>query len=143
MQNTSREYQGEMSCSWQEIEYLVKDLALQISKSGKRYDCILGITNGGIIPAKLVSRELGIDVIQFIPIRNKEIIKPEMPTLHPDRNYLVIDDILDTGDTFRKVSDALSGSTCDFSFCMSRHEQNVGLSPKVLNHKKWIVFPWE
>lgn len=143
MQNGSPAHQGEISCSWHEIESLVKDLALQIKKSGKRYDCILGITNGGIIPAKLLSRELGIDAIQFIPVRNKAIIKSEMPILHPDKKYLVIDDIYDTGDTFCKAADALGGFSCDFSFCMSRHEQDAGLSPKVLNHEKWIVFPWE
>jgi uncharacterized protein len=143
VQSRSPAYQGGISCSWQEVESLVKELALQIRKSGKRYDCILGITNGGVIPAKLLSRELGIDAIQFIPIRNKAIVKPEMPILHPDKKYLVIDDIYDTGDTFRKVADALSGFACDFSFCMSRHEQDVGLSPRVLNHEKWVVFPWE
>jgi uncharacterized protein len=136
-------YQGEISCSWQEIESLVKDLALQTRKSGKRYDCILGITNGGIIPAKLLSRELGINMIQFIPVRSKAIIKSEMPILQTNKHYLVVDDIYDTGDTYRKVADALSGFACDFSFCMSRHEQGVGLSPKVLNHEKWVVFPWE
>ena len=143
MQNGSPAYQGEVSCNWEEIEQLVKELALQIRKAGKRHDCILGITNGGIIPAKLLSRELGIDAIQFIPIRSKEIIKSEMPVLHSDKKYLVIDDIYDTGDTFRKVTDALGGFACDFCFCMSRHEQDVGLSPKVLNYEKWVVFPWE
>ncbi len=143
MEIGSPAYQGEVSCSWQEIESLVKELALQIRKSGKKYDCILGITNGGIIPTKLLSRELTIDAIQFIPVRNKAIIKDEMPTLHENKRYLVIDDIYDTGDTYRKVKDALQGFTCDFYFCMSRRDQDAGLSPKVLNHDKWIVFPWE
>jgi len=143
VETRSPTYQGEVSCSWLEIESLVKELALQIRKSGRKYDGILGITNGGIIPAKLLSRELGVDTIQFIPVRNKAMIKAEMPILQANKRYVVVDDIYDTGDTYRKVADALTGFACDFCFCMSRRDQDVGLSPKVLNHDKWIVFPWE
>jgi hypoxanthine phosphoribosyltransferase len=113
---------------------------LQANKS--KYDAILGITNGGIVPAKLLSRELGIDAIQFVPMRNKTVIKSEMPVLDTNRRYLVIDDIYDTGDTFRKVAQALAGFNCDFAFCMSRYKSH-GITAKVLDHNRWIVFPWE
>jgi hypothetical protein len=33
---------------------------------------------------------------------------------------------------------------CDFAFLMSRYKNsNASLVAKVLNHEKWIVFPWE
>ena len=80
-------------CSWEEIELLVKKLALKIHTSQKKYQIILGITNGGIIPARLIARELGIDHIQFIPVRNKEIQTDEMPQLHRGNKYLLIDEI--------------------------------------------------
>ncbi|MEW6604953.1 MAG: phosphoribosyltransferase family protein [Thermoproteota archaeon] len=133
---------GEQICSWQEIERLVKDIATQVKKSGTRYSCILAITRGGIVPARLLSRELGIDMIQFIPVRNKTVIKSEMPFLDTSKRYLVIDDIYDTGDTWRVVAHALSGFNCDFCFCMSRHK-SYGITAMVLDHNKWIVFPWE
>jgi hypoxanthine phosphoribosyltransferase len=135
-------YHGEESCSWQEIERLVQEIALQVNKSGVKYDCILGITNGGIIPAKLLSRELGLDAIQFVPVRNKTMIKAEMPALDAGKKYLVIDDIYDTGDTYSKVAGALKDFRCDFCFCMSRHRSR-GITGKVLDHNRWIVFPWE
>jgi uncharacterized protein len=135
-------YQGEESCSWQEIERLVKEIALHVNKSGAKYDCILGIANGGIIPAKLLSRELGLDAIQLVPVRNKNIVKAEMPALNINKRYLVIDDIYDTGDTYSKVAGALKDFRCDFCFCMSRHKSR-GITGEVLNHNRWIVFPWE
>lgn len=133
---------GEETCSWQEIENLVREIAIQVKKSGTRYDCILAITRGGIVPARLLSRELGIDTMQFIPVRNKTVIKSEMPALDIGKQYLVIDDIYDTGDTFHKVTNALNGFNCDYCFCMSRYKSH-GITGKVLDHNRWIVFPWE
>lgn len=138
--NSPKEY-----CNWEEIELLTKIVTDKIRRSNKRYDAILGITNGGIIPARLMARELNIDYIQLIPVRHKKLYKEEMPLLLKDKKYLVIDEIYDTGDTFFKVYDALKIFDCDFAFLMSRYEHNsrgiyIG---KVLNHNNWIVFPWE
>jgi uncharacterized protein len=132
-------------CSWEEVESLTKIVADKIRSSNKTYDSILGITNGGIIPARLMARELNINYIQFIPVRNKNLYKAEMPTLLKDKKYLIVDEIYDTGDIFSKVYDAVRIFDCDFAFLMSRYEHNsrgtyIG---KVLNHDKWIVFPWE
>ena len=52
--------------------------------------------------------------------------------------------IYDTGNTFFKVSDALSEFNCDFVFLISRYkDSNAKTVAKVLNHNKWVVFPWE
>ena len=137
-----QEIEGEQFCSWQEIEQLVKEVAVQVRKSGARYDCILGIAKGGIVPAMLLSRELNIGAIQLVPVRDKNVVKSEMPILDGSKRYLVIDDIYDTGNTYRKVVDALQDVTCDFCFCMSRYKSH-GITAKVLEHRMWIVFPWE
>lgn len=134
--------EGDEACSWQEIERLVREIAIQVKKSGAGYDCILAVTRGGIIPARLLSRDLEIDTIQFIPVRNKTVITSEMPALDVGKRYLVIDDIYDTGETYRKVANVLDGFNCDYSFCMSRYERH-GITGKVLDHDRWIVFPWE
>jgi uncharacterized protein len=138
-ETSPREY-----CSWEEIELLVKKLTLKIQVSQKKYEIILGITNGGIIPARLMARELGIDHIQFIPVRNKEIQNDEMPILHKGIKYLLIDEIYDTGNIFSKVYGALKGFDCDFAFLMSRYtHQHLDFVAKILNHDLWVVFPWE
>jgi hypoxanthine phosphoribosyltransferase len=132
-------------CSWHEIESLTKIVADKIRRLNKTYNAILGITNGGIIPARLMAHELNIDHIQLIPVRHKKLYKEEMPLLFNDKKYLIIDEIYDTGETFFKVYDAVRIFDCEFAFLMSRYEHNrrgtyIG---KVLNHNNWIVFPWE
>jgi hypoxanthine phosphoribosyltransferase len=60
------------------------------------------------------------------------------------KKYLIVDDIYDTGNTFSKVFDSLRGFDCDFEFLMSRYsDSNAILVAKILNHNKWVVFPWE
>lgn len=127
--------QGKQICSWQEIESLVKEIAVQVKKSGVRYSCILAIAKGGMVPARLLSRELGIDTIQLVPVHNKNLVKSEMPVLDTSKRYLVIDDIYDTGDTCHKVAHALAGFNCDFCFCISRYRSH-GITAKVLDHSK-------
>src|SRR6266704_6642853 len=77
-------------CSWGEVELLTRLVAGKLKKSNKIYDVILGITNGGIIPARLMARELDINHIQFIPIKDKKIQNDKMPQLLKDEKYLII-----------------------------------------------------
>ena len=133
--------EGREPCSWFEILYLVKELARKVGE--RKYDCILGIANGGIIPAKLLAEELRIDTIQLVPVREKQVILSEVPKLDKKKRYLVIDDIYDTGATYGKVAETLRQFDCDYAFCMSRYDQSVGLYGRILNHNRWIVFPWE
>ena len=136
--------------SWRQIELLIKTVADKILRSNKRYDAILGITNGGIIPARLIARELDINHISFIPFRSKKLHKEEMPSLLESKKYLVIDDIYDTGNIFSVASNEVGKFNCDFAFLVRRFADDGGggcsgetYVGEILNHKKWIVFPWE
>jgi uncharacterized protein len=137
---------------WTRIEFLVKNVTNKIQSSNKKYDAILGITNGGIIPARLIARELDINHILFIPIRNKKLHKEEMSPLFDNQAYIVIDDIYDTGNTYSIVDHETEKFDCDFAFLVRRFSANnddsIGCDGKIfvgeiLNHKRWIVFPWE
>lgn len=136
--------------SWRQIELLIKTVADKILRSNKRYDAILGITNGGIIPARLIARELDINHISFIPFRSGKLHKEEMHPLLASKKYLVIDDIYDTGNIFSVASNEVGKFNCDFAFLVRRFADDDGgggggetYVGEILNHKKWIVFPWE
>ena len=138
-------------CSWGDVRTLTQIVASKIQRSNKKYDIILGITNGGIIPARLIALELDIDHIQLIPVRNKKLYFEEMPQLVTDKKYLIVDEIYDTGETFFKVKYAMQDFDCDYAFLMRRFNDTIdddtghetSFTGKILNHDKWIVFPWE
>ena len=130
---------------WNDIENLVKKTALKIKKNNKKYDLIMGIKNGGIIPAILISRELDINDIEFITIRKNKIFT--FNKFHKDKKYLlIIDEIYDTGKTFSIVNEYFKRFEYDYACLVSRYripDNNKIVTGKVLNHKRWIVFPWE
>lgn len=68
-----------------------------------------------------MARELCIENIQLIPVRNNALDLKEMPVLLKEKKYLIIDEIYDTGSTFVKVYDTVKIFRCDFSFLFSRH----------------------
>ena len=132
---------------WYDIENLVKKTVLNIKKINKKYDLIIGIKNGGIIPTILIARELDINYIEFITIKRNKILK--FNKFHKDKkSLLIIDDIYDTGKTFSIVNEYFKRYELEYDYAclVSRYRilhNNKIVTGKVLNHNKWIVFPWE
>jgi hypoxanthine phosphoribosyltransferase len=135
------------SLDWDDIENLVKKTVLNIKKNNKKYDLIIGIKKGGIIPAILISRELDIKDIEFITIRKDKIFK--INKFYKGIKYLlIIDEIYDTGKTFSIVNEYFKRFELEYDYAclVSRYripDNNKIVIGKVLNHKKWIIFPWE
>ena len=132
--------------NWNDIENLVKKTALKIKEHNKEYDLIVSIKNGGIIPAKLISRELNINDIDFISVKTDQIFTSN--NFPRNKKYLVIDDIYDTGKTFSTVNKFFNSFEYDYACLVSRYRitDNNGkiiMIGEILNHNKWIVFPWE
>ena len=130
---------------WNNIENLVKKTALKIKENNKKYDLIIGIKNGGIIPAKLISRELNINNIDFISVKMNQIFTSS--NFPRNKKYLLIDDIYDTGKTFFTVNKFFNSFDFDYACLVSRYRITDNNSKiiigEILNHNKWIVFPWE
>jgi uncharacterized protein len=114
----SEDSSSKQYCSWQEVEILGEKVVHAIRRLHKKHDLVLAITNGGVIPGSLIARELNLNHIQLIPIRNKKLHVEEMLPLLKGRRYLVVDDIYDTGYTFNRVCDMVKEFDCDLAFLM-------------------------
>jgi hypoxanthine phosphoribosyltransferase len=100
----------EILLSWNDIDRMVKVICQKIkSKIGnhlEKYE-IIAITNGGIIPATIISYNLAIKNIHLFPIIDKKIIHNKIPILKTTKKYLLIDEIYDTGKTLKKTAKCL------------------------------------
>src|SRR3990170_3540185 len=76
--------------SWKEIDTLTKLLSDKIKATGKKFNSISTITRGGLVPSRLMADRLDINEIQVD--KNKVT-----------SDSLFVDDIYDSGDTFKKV----------------------------------------
>src|SRR5215210_662333 len=101
----------EIIVSWDDIDELVESTCLKIMAKLdnvlEEYE-IIAITNGGIIPATMVSYNLGIKNISLFSMIDKKVIHSKIPQLDTAKKYLLIDEIYDTGKTLGKTSICLA-----------------------------------
>ena len=114
--------------TWEEIEELVDLLAKQIAQSGYQIEYIFGLQRGGLIPAVLLSHKLGIPMTQ-------ELTR---------QNTLIVDDICDSGETFKEFF--LEYPHSIFA-CLHFKPHTSCFKPEFSSNKflsdAWIVYPWE
>ncbi|MDE1872416.1 MAG: phosphoribosyltransferase [Thaumarchaeota archaeon] len=134
MTKTRSQWKGSSFRTWSDIEVDVKILAEEIKRTGFRFDKIATISRGGLIPARLLADHLD--------IKNVFVDKNKIPA-----KTLFIDDIYDSGKTFRKIMSRVKfPDNFVYATLMARRKTRY---PKQLIYAKktksteYIVFPWE
>lgn len=117
--------QVHQNISWEEVDNLCEKIATEIKQLKKPLESIYPIQRGGLVPAAILSRKLG------LPINtNKCDVGPYS---------LIVDDISDSGETLKPYKGL-------HIVCLHhRHStESVPLvSGQILLDETWIVYPWE
>ncbi len=139
--------------SWAEFERLVEELVSKIEASNQTYDIIIGIARGGIPAALEIANRLNLK-IDFVTIKSylndhtkqKPKILSKLIEKVENRRILIVDDIIDSGDTMETIIEWLNQqkpesieTTALFVKPWSKFipTYTVGVV------KEWIIFPWE
>ena len=120
---------------WFEIESLVNHLCEKINSHDKKYQNILGLQRGGLIPAVMVSHILGIPMVKG--------------NITPDT--LIIDDICDSGETLKQIVDkyqTLYKEPFNLDSAVLHYKPHTScfeptLWSKRWSNSNWINYPWE
>lgn len=120
--------------TWSDIESCVTTLSDEIKKTGFEFDAIATISRGGLVPARLVADHFNIKKI----LVDKNII--------PKRT-LFVDDIYDSGDTFKKII-PLAVDPKNFVYATLVVRKGVRCPKQLVYAKKtrgqeYVVFPWD
>lgn len=101
-------------CDWNQVYIYIANIVNKIS----RPDLIIGIAGGGIIPASMIARQLKMYNITYIGLKSysdhnvqNEIqmyLEPDLSKQDVNQNVLIVDDILDTGNTFKYMHEYLT-----------------------------------
>lgn len=142
--------------SWADVERLV---ATALRALPGRYDSLLVITRGGMVPACLISERTRIrDILcaAVVLYDEEERVLPTPRFLRfPDdrhvagRRILVVDDVWDSGSTIVAVRDRLRAAGARVDVCVlhykPRRNRFPGDGPDVYAEETdaWIVYPWE
>ena len=139
--------------SWPEYGFLAEALAEKVHSSGKRFDLVVGVARGGMPVAMVVSDHLNVridfvNVKSYVGIGERGVPKI-ISTLTEGiagKNILIVDDLIDHGDTMMVVEQYLSGQgpkllevAVLFKKPWTKFEPDYYL--EVVD--RWVVFPFE
>lgn len=145
-----------------EHKKLVTHILRQIAKDGERFDVVVGVARGGLVPATLISQYLD---IPLIPLKwslrdhttsdNIGSLTEIQTALSKGQRVLVVDDICDEGTTLKQIWDALEWPSIDLDAHARAAALVYNLGGKIfepdfvgieINKSEkdvWVEFPWE
>ena len=161
-----------MSKSFLTWEKIQKDCKLLADKlSNENFSCIIGIANGGMIPAALLAKYLKVDKLLAANLKSyqedkpregahstEDIVKvisfPSWIDLKKEDRVLIVDDLADTGLTLREVMKLQNIINWEreekndrWVYATLYYKPKTTVKPNYtveeFDNDEWIVFPWE
>ena len=140
---------------WKDIEGQVYNIADKIyNENLPKYDTILAIARGGLIPAQMLAYILNIKQVQMLGVKSRDndgkVDYYGGPKLAG--NVLIVDDINDSGLTFSAVSTYISLGVwyenidvITYAALIKRHNTNFedGIYGTIAKNEHWYFFPWD
>ena len=148
MSNTNT-YDKSFPVSWEEIHRNSKALAWRLSEL-KPYKGIIAVTRGGLVPAAIVARELDIRLIDTFCVlsysqKNKGDVKilKESSVANNGENWLIVDDLVDTGETIKAIRSSLPNAHYATVYAKPSGREQVDTFITEVSQDTWIYFPWD
>jgi len=142
--------------SWDQFHRDARALTWRLS-GDQKWQAIVCVTRGGLVPAAIVARELGIRMIETICVASYQNYKEqgELKVLKPvsqdivnlgggeGAGVLVIDDLVDTGRTARLVREMLPKAHYATLYSKPMGRPIVDTFITEVSQDTWIYFPWD
>lgn len=139
--------------SWEELHRVARALAHELGAIGP-WKGIVAIARGGMVPAAIVARELGIRAVEVVasasyenrrrgPIAILSDVGALKQTCGDGSGWLVIDDIADTGNTMQAVRRILPRAHAAAIYVKPAGRSSVDSFIREAEQDSWIEFPWD
>ncbi|MCC0016949.1 MAG: xanthine phosphoribosyltransferase [Rhodobiaceae bacterium] len=139
--------------SWEQFHRDSRALAWRLSAAGP-FEGIIAITRGGLVPAAIVARELGIRIVETFCIASYHeetkqgelrVLKGVADGLVKDggMGLLVVDDLVDTGRTGQVVRERLPNAHFATVYAKPKGRPLVDTYITEVSQDTWIYFPWD
>lgn len=135
--------------SWEEVQCDADSLAAQ-ELVRRPWSGILAIARGGLVPATLLAHRLDvrrIDVIAIATYDDQSIGEPEIlsrPRIDGSgADWLVVDDLVDTGTTMRTIRAMYPAITAAVLYTKPRGHTLADAFVRSVPQDTWVLFPWD
>jgi len=139
---------------WDHVYSLLLEITDRIKEKDFKADIIVGISRGGLLPARILSDLLdnphlaNIKVEFYVDIdQTKEVpvITQPISVSVKDKRLLIVDDITDSGQSFRLVWETLAQEAAEVKTVTLYHKPWSCFTPDIYARETeaWVIFPWE
>ncbi|RFC62723.1 xanthine phosphoribosyltransferase [Fulvimarina endophytica] len=140
--------------SWEQFHRDARALAWRLAGMETDFKAIVCITRGGLVPAAIIARELGVRMIETVCVASYheyteqgrlQVLKGVSEELTADggRNVLIVDDLTDTGKTAKIVRDMLPEAHFAAVYAKPMGRPMVDTFITEVSQDTWIFFPWD
>lgn len=146
-------WQKSFPVSWDQFHRDARALAWRLSAAGP-FEAVVAITRGGLVPAAVVARELGIRVIETICVASYDYdkqgtinilktVSEKIVGTDKGAGVLIIDDLVDTGATARVVREILPKAHFATVYAKPLGRPLVDSFVTEVSQDTWIYLPWD
>jgi xanthine phosphoribosyltransferase len=142
--------------SWDQFHRDARALAWRLSGAGP-FEAMIAVTRGGLVPAAVIARELGIRVIDTLCVSSyshtSQVSEPTVLKGISDavarlgggtgKGLLVVEDLVDTGKTARIVRDLVPQAHIAAVYAKPMGKPLVDTFITEVSQDTWIFFPWD
>jgi hypothetical protein len=144
-----------ISPSWDEIFDMCVEGASKIEELGFKFDIIVALSRGGLIPGRIISDLLEIKDIVVLDVKYYTGIgsrseKPKITELVTNtirsKNILVVDDVVDSGESVKASAEYLKTfdpKTMKIFTLHAKPHRIVNPDLFIKETTAWIIYPWE
>ena len=146
--------------SWDQFHRDARALAWRLAgkgPGGEPFQAIVSITRGGLVPAAIIARELGLRLIETVCIASYHdydsqgelhVLKEVAPSIRAigggkGRGVLVVDDLTDTGKTATIVRAMLPDAHFATIYAKPQGVPLIDTFVTEVSQDTWIYFPWD
>lgn len=140
----------DLPVSWIDIHCLTKKLSSVLKQSGQDWSRVIAVTRGGMVPACLVARDLDIRTIDTVSVQSydhqtqsaAQILKTP-DGIGTGEGCLIVDDLSDTGNTFKALREAYPEATYACLYVKPQGKPLADFYAAEVTQDTWIYLPWE
>lgn len=151
MKDKEKKFQRYFSVSWEQFHRDSRVLAWRLLETKKKWERIIAVARGGLVPAAIIARELDIRYIDTICVSSYtlkhqgeiSIVKSITKFKDNGEKYLIIDDLVDTGKTGKAVRDMVPGAYFATVYAKPDGQPMVDTYVTEVSQDTWVLFPWD
>jgi xanthine phosphoribosyltransferase len=141
--------------SWDQIHRDSRALAWRLDGHGPEdgaWRAVVAITRGGMAPAMIVARELGIRLVDTISVKSydhqdqteaKVLNAPDKAMMGDGTGVLIVDDLVDSGKTLELVRSLFPKAHFATVYAKPKGRPQVDTFITEVSQDTWIFFPWD